>query len=621
MNRLSFIKGIITSLLLLNAIFLFADTKEIYRIEPPNWWVNMHHSDLQLLVYGDELAGCRVAVDYPGVQLRELIQVENPNYLFLNLRIGKEAKAGIFTIRFYDQEKLVAEHEYELKNREPNSCRRSGFDASDAIYLLMPDRFANGNMENDSHPKIFEKADRSDHDGRHGGDLEGIRKHLNYIQESGFTALWLNPFLENNQPKYSYHGYAISDFYNTDPRMGSNSDFKQLVDEAHDKGIKVIMDMIFNHCGSGHWWVNDLPMQDWFHQHKEFTRSNFRAGTITDPNASDYDREKMLSGWFDTNMPDLNQDNPFLAKYLIQNSIWWVEYAGLDGIRMDTQPYPDKTFMSDWAAYVLEEYPEFSIVGEVWIDKPSMVSYYLGDAHNFDGYNSHLPHVFDFPLYYAISQGFNEKDGWTEGLTRIYELLSQDFLYSRPEELVVFMDNHDLNRIFTSFGEDMNKLKMAMTFVATVRGIPMFYYGTEIAMTGLEHEGHGHIRKDFPGGWGGDKRSAFTAEGRTKVENEAYEHLKQLLTWRKNSKPVIVGKFKHFIPENGIYVYFRYTNDEVVMVAINNNDTEMKLNTDRFSEVLNDYSSGQDVINNKTVDICKDITLKPMSATILELKK
>ncbi|MCK5078572.1 MAG: alpha-amylase, partial [Bacteroidales bacterium] len=348
----------------------------------------------------------------------------------------------------------------------------------------------------------------------------------------GFTAIWLNPVLENNNPNYSYHGYAITDFYKVDPRFGTNADYVQFIGDCHDLGIRVIMDMVFNHCGHGHWWAESLPSEDWVHQWPEFTRSNFRAPVNSDPHAAEFDKIKMHSGWFDTNMPDLNQENEFLANYLIQNSIWWVEFAGLDGIRMDTYPYSDQTFMARWMKRMKLEYPNFNIVGEAWLQKEAITAYYSGSESERFGYNSHLPSVTDFPLHYAVDKAFNESESWTEGMARLYYVLSQDFLYDNPYFNVIFPDNHDLSRYYTVMGEDLNKYKMGLVFFYTTRGIPMVYYGTEILMTGEEHRGHGHIREDFPGGWEGDDVSAFSGAGLNEKQLEAQQFVKQLQNWR-----------------------------------------------------------------------------------------
>ena len=615
--RIGFIGVLI---LLFSVLVSVGQNSVIERIEPPFWWSGMENSNLQLLVYGDNIGNMDVSIKDKSIELVKVIKVENQNYLFLDLFIKPDANAGQYEIEFSsDKKKHISE--YELLKRNTGSKERKGFDDSDVIYLLMPDRFANGNPENDDVKGMLEKADRKNHDGRHGGDILGIKNKLDYLNELGVTSVWINPLLENNHSKYSYHGYAITDFYKVDARFGSNEDYKNLVETAHSKNMKIIMDMVFNHCGTGYWWHNDLPSYDWLNQWPEFTRSNYRGGTVTDPYASDFDKDNMIKGWFDVVMADLNQSNPLVANYLIQNSIWWIEYVGLDGIRMDTYPYSYKEFMAEWMQRVLEEYPDFNVIGESWLPDPGLVAYWMDNETNKDGYKSNVTNVFDFPLMYAISAAFNEEDNWNDGVVKLYDILGQDFLYSDPTKLVVFADNHDGDRLFTKLGEDINKFKMAMAFVLTTRGIPEIYYGTEILMTGYEHHGHGHIRKDFPGGWSGDKNDAFTTSGRTDKQNEAFNYLKKLLNWRKNKDVIHHGQLKHFIPENGIYVYFRYNDNEKVMVVFNNSDKDQTIDYERFTESLDGFSSGYSVIDDKNISDLKNIQVNRKSALIIELKK
>lgn len=598
---------------------LFA--QQIERVEPPFWWAGMQNQDLQLMVYGKDISNSRVTVNYPGLELQETVLVENPNYLFLNLRLKPEASAGTIVFNFHSGRKKPIELKYELRERAVGSAARKGFNNSDVIYLIMPDRFANGNPANDNLPGMIEKADRSNPNGRHGGDLEGIRKNLDYFNQLGVTALWLNPVLENNMPAVTYHGYAITDFYKLDPRFGTNEDYRQLIAEANKKGLRVIKDMVVNHFGTNHWMLKDLPMKSWINQWPEFTRSNYRGGTITDPYASEYDRKKMLKGWFDTTMADFNQDNPYVTNYLIQNTIWWIEYAGLDGIRMDTYPYSGREFMKKWMNAIRYEYPDFSVVGEVWLNTSPQVAYWMEDACNADGFNSNLNYLFDFPLKYAIGSAFNEGHGWSSGLSRLYESLSLDFLYKNPSNIVVFADNHDADRLFTVLQEDIRKYKMAMAFLMTVRGFPQIYYGTEILMTGLEHDGHGFIREDFPGGWDGDKTNVFTRENLSADQKDAWDFLRKLLHWRKDKKVIHDGKTTHYVPENGVYVYFRYNDDESVMVILNNNDESRTFTTERFAENLQGYRSGSDIIHRTHFDQLRMISVPARSARIIELKK
>ncbi len=595
---------------------------DLKKVEPMNWWVGMNNPNLQLMVYGENISLTQPTLNYQGVQVREIHKVENPNYLFIDLMIGAETQPGKFTIEFKEGKKKVAQYEFELKGRNTKPNIHNGFNASDVIYLLMPDRFSNGNPGNDSTINTLEKANRQNPNGRHGGDLQGVINHLDYITETGFTALWLNPFLENNQEKTTYHGYAISDFYKVDPRFGTNGQFVELVDLAHQKQLKIIMDMIFNHCGSGHWFIKDLPMSNWIHQHDSYFRSNFRAPVVSDPYASEYDKNQMLTGWFDTNMPDLDQRNPYLATYLIQNTIWWIEYAGLDGLRIDTQPYPYKEFIAEWAKAVMAQYPTLNIVGEAWIQQIPITAYFQGGAKNNDGYDSHMNSVTDFPMHGALNEAFNEREGWDEGMAKLYNILAQDFTYSNPQNLLVFADNHDLNRFYESVGKDLNKFKMGLSFLLTTRGIPQIYYGTEILMDGKENQGHGFIRKDFPGGWAGDTINAFTQTGLTAEQLDAYQYVKKLLNWRKNNETIHAGKLKHFLPDDGVYVTFRYTDNQAVMIVLNNSDTNSKsLKTERFKEVMDGFHSGKEVITGTVYETLDLIEVPAKSALIIELRK
>ncbi|MEI6455825.1 MAG: alpha-amylase family glycosyl hydrolase, partial [bacterium] len=522
--------------LLLLQLSVAAQEVNLLRIEPPGWWIGFKKTDLQLLVYGKDIASATVTVDYPGFTLKKINRVTNPNYLFLDMVVSPATKSGLAPITFRVKGKEVARFLYKLSTREKGSSERKGFSSADVIYLLMPDRFANGDPTNDNAEEMIEKTDISNPNGRHGGDIKGISDHLDYIKNLGATAIWINPLLENNQAKYSYHGYSTTDYYRIDPRFGTNEDYAKLGIAIHRMGMKLIMDQIFNHCGSQHWWMNDLPSADWVNQWPELTRSTFRAGSVTDPYASHRDSTLFVKGWFDVTMPDLNQHNPYLKNYLIQNSIWWIEYAGLDGIRQDTYPYPFKDMMAEWGKRVLEEYPNFNIVGECWINYPATVAYWQKDAMNKDKYNSYLPSVFDFPMYDALNKAFNEKEEWNAGIVRLYEILSQDFVYRHPLNVVVFAENHDVNRYLDSQNDDIRKLKMAMAFVLTTRGIPQIYYGSEVLMTTGADKGDGMKRKDFPGGWPGDKRNLFSGEDRNDKENDMYNYLNTLLQWRKTKE-------------------------------------------------------------------------------------
>ncbi|MDX9941099.1 MAG: glycoside hydrolase family 13 protein [Bacteroidales bacterium] len=568
------------------------------RVEPPFWWADMYHTELQVMVYGKNVGLTRVQVSEPGVTIREVVAVENPNYLFVYLDLS-QAKPGVVRMNFYAGNNLQFVYDYELRAREEGSMYRRGFDASDAIYLLMPDRFSNGDPGNDEISGMLEGADRRNPDARQGGDIQGIIDHLDYIADMGFTALWINPLLENNQPRYSYHGYATTDYYKIDPRFGTNEDYRRLVHLAEGKGIKVIKDMIFNHCGHYHWWMKDLPSADWLNQWPEFTRTSYRMTTMVDPYVSFADEKRMADGWFDNNMPDLNQRNRQLATYLIQNSVWWIEYADLKGIRKDTQPYSDKYFMAEWGRYVMDEYPYFNIVGESWMGIPAMISYFQGGKNNHDGYDSNIPSVFDFSLYDEIGLAFEEGNGWATGLMRLYNSLAMDFLYPNPYNLVIFGDNHDTDRFFSRVGGDLRNQKMALTFLMTTRGIPMIYSGTELLESAFEHDGHGKMRTTFPGGFPGDVVNAFTRQGRSDEQNEIFDHLVRLLQFRNENPVLHFGWLKHFVPEDNVYVYFRYDGDQRIMVVMNNNEQAIDVDLARYREGWDGASEAVEVLSGK----------------------
>ncbi len=619
-HKFRFITGLFI-FLFLSSFTLSAQKTTVKRIDPPSWWTGMHNPKLQLLVYGPNISQTKPEISYAGVTLQKVIHVESPNYLFLNLILSEDTKPGTFNILFKKGKRNIAKYAYTLNARNMNPKLHQGFNSSDVIYLLMPDRFANGNTTNDNMPGMLEKANVKDPNGRHGGDIEGIEEHLDYLKNLGVTAVWSTPLMENNLPKYSYHGYAMTDYYKVDPRFGTNEDYKNLVKKAHQKGLKIIQDMVFNHCGTNYFWKGDLPTKDWYNQWPKFTRSNYHGGVVSDPHASKYDYKHMVGGWFDHSMADLNQDNPLVANYLIQNSIWWIEYAGLDGIRQDTYPYSYKDFMAHWMKRLLEEYPHFNVVGEAWLSYPSSVAYWLENDHNADGYHSHLTNVFDFPLMYAINKAFNEPNGWASGAADLYEVISQDFVYSDPMKLVVFADNHDNNRFFHNVGNNLNKWKLAMAFLFTTRGIPQIYYGTEILMDGDKSKSDGNVRMDFPGGWPHDAKDAFTPQGRTQEQNDAFNFLSHLMHWRQGNKAVQFGSLTHYIVENGVYVYFRKYKGQSVMVLLNNNNKETKVDLSRFADDLQGFSKGKSVLDGKAISQVKNMTLPGKSPVIVELEK
>ncbi len=609
--------GLISASLLM-MVMLPARAQVIEHIDPPSWFTGMNDNMLQLMVYGRDIGSYTVATDYPGLEVKTLVRTENPNYLFINLCLSDNILPGTATLTFAGGKGKFT-YDYPLYARPDGQAR--GFDCSDVIYLLMPDRFANGDTSNDNVDGMTEQLSRNNPGGRHGGDLKGIEDHLDYLHELGVTGIWLNPFLENNQHHSSYHGYSTTDFYRSDPRYGSNEDFRRLVSEAHDRGMKVVMDMIFNHIGSFHWWMKDLPSKDWIHQFDKFTRTNYRASTYMDPYAADIDVLLMEKGWFDITMPDLNQDNPLVETYLIQTSLWWIAFSDLDGIRMDTYPYPQPDMMARWAKRVEEEFPGFFIVGEVWYDEPAHVSYWALNKQNSNGYRSNLPSLTDLPLCFATHRAFTGEGSPDDQISKLYSVLSQDFLYPEPARNVIFLDNHDMTRFYTETGQRLDVYKMALSFIMTTRGIPQLYYGTEIVMNGDKSRGDGYLREDFPGGWPGDKKNAFTMTGLDGNEQEALDFTRQILQWRLKKEVIHSGRMKHFIPRDGVYVYFRYNDKESVMVVLNNNEKESKtIRRETYSESMAGFTHGHDVVSGKEIDDLSSFEISPKSAMIIELK-
>ncbi|NJL13027.1 MAG: glycoside hydrolase family 13 protein [Microscillaceae bacterium] len=596
------------------------------RVEPAYWWAGMQNPTLQILLHGRRLAGLEVRIEGTQVRMQQVIQTDNPNYLFVYLDIG-QAPAQTFQILLQKNGKTLFRQPYDLIARAPQSSRRKGYGPEDVIYLITPDRFANGNPGNDNNADYSETANRQNPGGRHGGDLEGITQHLAYIQQMGFTALWLNPVLENNMPEYSYHGYAITDFYKVDARFGSNEGYRQFCQAAHQKGLKVIMDMVMNHCGREHWMYADPPARDWFNYQAEaqggqYIISNHARTTMQDPYAAPHDRHLLQKGWFVSDMPDFNQQNPLLAAYLIQNTLWWIEYANLDGIRMDTYPYPDARFMQEWACAIMAEYPHFSLVGEEWSRNPLVVAFWQRDKVNPNGYTSCLPQVMDFPLQHALVQALNtEKETWEAGLIKLYEALANDFVYAHPEDLMIFLDNHDMDRFYTQIRENLAHFKLGLAYLLTMRGIPQVFYGTEILMENTAYpENHLIIRADFPGGWPGDASNAFTGEGLRPDQKEAQEFCRLLLNWRKNKPLIHEGKLMHFFPQwNGTYVFFRYNETEKVMVVLNKSDKTETLNLAQFRGLLTE-KEGREVISGKVMPLVDTLAVPAKTALILELK-
>jgi glycosidase/predicted alpha/beta superfamily hydrolase len=593
----------------------------IEHLEPASWWVGMKNSRLQLLVHGEAIAELEPALAYPGVSIVRVTRTANPNYLFVDLAIGKGAIAGRFTIEFRRGTETVLGHEYRLDAREADSAARHGFGPADAIYLAMPDRFANGDPANDRVAGYRQGSDRSDPDGRHGGDLRGLIERLDYVAGLGFTQLWLNPVQQNDQPRGSYHGYAITDFYRIDDRLGDNALYRSLAQEASKRGIGLVMDIVLNHCGSEHWWMRDLPDSDWINHGGQFAGTTHRRETLHDPHAARVDHDAFADGWFVPAMPDLNQRHPLLSTYLMQNAIWWIEYAGLSGLRVDTLSYSDREFLGRWYGRVLEEYPALTIVGEEWSLDPAIVSRWQGnpEAPGDDKPPSVRPSLMDFPLQNAVVRGLLEPEGRESGLLRIYQTLADDFLYPDPTRLIVFPDNHDMSRIVTQLGERIDLYRIAIAFFATVRGTPQFTYGSEILMANPGTDAHGVIRQDFPGGWSGDTRDGVDGRGLTADQREAQDFMRRLLNWRKGASALHGGALTQYAPQDDVYVYFRQDNRQKIMVALNKADAERHIDTSRFAESIAGARTARDVLGGREFALEATLVLPPRSVTILEL--
>ena len=610
---------IILAMICIAGIMAGADYK-LNHVDPPMWWTGMNNPEIMLTLQGDGIADLNPVISYPGLTVKTITHTTNRNYLFITLALDENIQAGTVKIEFYKDKKQLLSHNFELKNRQAGSAMRESFSPRDVIYLLMPDRFSNGDPSNDSKENLKEKANRSNQDGRHGGDILGIINQLDYLRDLGITAIWTTPLLEDDMAAYSYHTYATTDYFKIDGRYGSNADYARLAEECHKRGLKLIMDMVPNHCASEHWWMKDLPMNDWVHQFPEFTRTNYTIATWNDPHASVYDAKLNEDGWFDITMPDLNQDNPFVLTYFKQFAIFWVEYTGLDGIRVDTYPYNDKMKIAEWTKAIREEYPNLNIVGECWQHRPSEIAYWQSGVKNYDNYDSWLPTVMDFPLTDALNAAFNENiQNWDQGASRFYNVYVMDYLYANPDNLLVFLDNHDTERFTEQIGYDMQKFKLAAAHLLTTRGIPQIYYGTEILMGGQKSKGDGDIRRDFPGGWPGDARNAFTQEGRTSQENEAFNYIRTLLNYRKVNPVLHSGKMIQFIPRDNVYVYFRMNEEKTVMVILNNSGDQRTLDMTRFEECLNGARKGKDVVKNMTVQL-DGLKLEGKSAMVLELE-
>jgi len=606
-------------LALLAIIQVYGQSITIERVEPLHWWVGMKHPEVQLLVYGAGIASWEPTIAYPGVTLRQVNRVENPNYLFLDIHISPAAKAGRVDVVFSKANEPSLTYGYELKEREHHRPKAQGITSEDMIYLIMPDRFANGDPTNDVVQGMQETTlNRDSMYYRHGGDLQGIIAKLDYLKELGVTAVWLNPVLTNDMEQASYHGYAATEYYEIDPRLGDNALYRELAGELHKRGMKLVKDLVHNHVGLRHWTVLDLPSQDWLHQWPEYTNTTYKDQVLFDPYASAADKKRMSDGWFVPSMPDMNHDNPFVREYITQSHIWWVEYAGVDGFRLDTYAYNDLDYMAEWGKRMKAEYPSLTFFGETWVHGvPNQAVYTQGSTIN-QHYDSHMPGVTDFQTHFAIIEALNGQFGWTDGVNRLYSILANDFVYEDAYRNVVFLDNHDKSRFFSEVGENIDKYKSGLTWLFTTRGIPQLYYGAEIAMKNFANP-DGLVREDFPGGWATDTVDKFTEAGRSNMENDIFHHVKTLANYRKANPVLQTGKMMQYVPEDAVYVYFRYNADKTVMVVMNTGEAEAAVNTARFEECIKTAKQARDIIDGGIIDLTEPIRLKAKSTVVLEI--
>ena len=595
---------------------------QVSRVEPLSWWVGMN-TPLQLMVQGEAISEYTPTFEGEGVRIKEVHKADSPNYLFLDVEIAASAEPGtrylVFT-RGEEQFKVA----YEFDARREGSRERESFTTADAIYLLMPDRFANGNPEIDSTEDTFEKADRENLHGRHGGDLQGMIDHLDYIADLGMTAIWSTPLLLDNEPAYSYHGYACADYYHIDPRMGTNELYREYVKKAHERDLKIIMDIVTNHCGIGHWWMKDLPFEDWVHQFPTFTRTNALFSTNMDINASQYDLQLQESGWFDTSMPDMNLDNPFLLQYFKQWAVWWIEWADLDGLRVDTYPYNEKQPMSEWCEALLAEYPNLNIVGECWTADIPQLAYWQGGNLNKDGFDTHLPSIMDFPLRDAMCAALStDSVKWDAGMIRIYNTVADDFVYHDLSKMMIFSGNHDTDRTADVLRGNVGRMKIAMALLATMRGYPQIYTGDELMIRSVDlKQGHGGLRVDTPGGWAGDKVNLFTEEGRTGDVKELFDFTRKLFQWRKTSEVIHHGKTLHFVDrEHNTYAFFRYTDEGAVFVFANNSRGKKQVPWSHYAEIASTLKEGRNVVTDEPIELSDQTTVPARGVLVVEFKR
>ena len=609
----------------------------VERVEPLSWWTGMK-MPLQLMVQGENISAYDVAIEGgKGVEVEKVNKADSPNYLFVDVKIAANAAPGTYYIVF-SKDGESFKYPYEIAARREGSAERTSFTTADMIYLIMPDRFANGDPSNDSVEGMPDKADRSKPFGRHGGDIQGIIDHLDYISELGATAIWCTPLIEDNLEKTTYHGYACTDYYHIDARFGDNDLFREYVQKAHEKDLKIIMDIVPNHAGSDHWWMEDVPFKDWYHVFDTYTGSNIVFSTNMDPNASTQDLYIQESGWFDTSMVDMNLDNPFMLRYFQQWAIWWIEWADLDGFRVDTYPYNEKGPMSQWCAAVMNEYPNFNIVGECWTASIPQLAYWQGGNANKDGFDSNLKSIMDFPLHDALRAGLNEDNpGWGEGILRVYDILSHDFVYHDLSNMMIFPGNHDTARLGDALRKNPNRVKIAMALMATMRGYPQIFAGDELMFVSnnLKDAGdHGGLRVDFPGGWEGDEMNLFTAEGRAAATRntdglsvpkgqaaDLFNFTSRLFQWRKTKEVIHNGKTKHFMTRDNTYAFFRYDENDMVFVYVNNSLEPKNIPWSYYKEINEGLKGGVNVMTGEACEVSDATVVAPQSVLIVEYKR
>lgn len=589
-------------------------------VNPPNWWTGMKNHFLQILFHGKAIGDAQVSLSYPGVQMLKVHRVENKNYLFIDLNISSEAKPGDIPIRFDFPGREPFVYKYTLDKKDPHDgiSRAMGVSSKDFIYLLMPDRFSDGDASNDRIPGMLDQSlNRDSIYDRHGGDIQGVINHLDYFNRLGITALWLNPVIENNEPQMSYHGYAFTNNYKVDPRLGTNQLYAQFVQASHAHHLKVVQDIVLNHVGDKHWILQDMPMKDWLNEWPTYTQTSYRESSLFDPYAAESDKKIMSDGWFVPSMPDLNQRNPFVSNYLIENAIWWVEYAGIDAYRVDTYIYCDLNFLNHFNAVLLKEFPHLFIFGETWVHGVTDQAYFARNRYHVP-FKSNLPGVEDFQLNFAIKNAFMQPPGWTDGVNQLYLTLAKDFVYQDPMDNVIFLDNHDMTRFLSTVDDKVAKFKSGFAWLLTTRGIPQMYYGDEILMKGIDNP-DGKVRQDFPGGWAGDKDDKFISSGRTAAENNMFDYLSKLAHYRMHSGALQTGKLMQYVPENNIYVYFRYDNKTTVMVIMNANDKAETLDTKRFVERMKGFTKAKNIISGEYLSGIDQIEILPDQTLVLEL--